>query len=47
MKNKFEIAKIVSSMLTIVAILGANSKCLVFVHEPKKPKSLDKYRIFK
>lgn len=38
MKYKYVIAKSLSSILTLVAIMGANSKCLVFVHEPKNQK---------
>ncbi|MFS1026489.1 cyclic lactone autoinducer peptide [Enterococcus casseliflavus] len=47
MKHKNKLFKLISSVLTLVAVLGANTRCLVFVHEPKKPVSLDKYKFTK
>ncbi|WP_429973465.1 cyclic lactone autoinducer peptide [Enterococcus sp. AZ163] len=47
MKKKMQFAKLLSSALSVVAILGANTRCLVFVHEPKKPEDLDKLKFFK
>ena len=47
MNKKIKLAKILSSILSVVAILGANTRCLVFVHEPEKPEGLEKLKFFK